>query len=280
MHARLGGFRLLTASLVALLLALCGCDDPTRLRPATIIDKEMVLFMILDADTAVQALLVDGVDVNGWWEGYLRADLFVDDTIRLETVIQDSIPYLYEEDRPGYRECHRYAGAHHGPFACISFNLRPEPGREYRLRVSAEGRPTAEARTVMPGPFELLSVQARGYPPGTGGLEMRWTASEGAYRYIIGLRSREFTCYHVHGCLDGWYVTTDTTAISTRVSAEKITAGDGPWTFEVYAVSRELYEYFTTGSGGSYFAVPPISHVEGGYGVLGAWRMREHKFVF
>lgn len=272
---------------LGLMIGAVACEDPTSIRPPPVRDQDLVLFMVIDPDSTAQQIIVEAVDPNGWWEGFVRAEVFDEKGALLAAQTQDRVPFHSDRDQaPLWMDLispciRRYGGdAFSGPATCFTLAFQPEPGKEYRLRVSAEGRPPVEARAIVPGPFELTYVNALGFPPGTSGLEVRWTPSAGAYRYIVALRSREVTCYSVHGCHDGWFVVTDSTELSTRVPAAKLREGHGPWHISVYAVDKALYEYLTTGSGGNYFSVPPISNVEGGYGVVGSWRERRHTFLY
>jgi hypothetical protein len=145
----------------------------------------------------------------------------------------------------------------------------------------------------VPGDFEVLDVRAEGTaPPGSEGLYVRWTESEGAYRYLVALRATipPWCVEYGERCLNGstqvlpdrqgWFAVTQNTVLQTVVSgeaAEEIASGRGPWYVDVYAVSKPLYEYLTTGTSGRLFPVPPVQNVEGGYGAVGAWVVRTMK---
>lgn len=267
----------LRGSVLALwIAATAGCDDPTMLRPAPGLNREMILTMVLDPDESRQVLFVEAVDVDGHFEGWVRSEIFDSRGSLIGSEIHDSIPKNPADRVENNLPCAVRYGVlgTANPSACFEFDLQPEHGSRYRVRVSAEGRPTAEAETLIPGDFQILDVDATGSPPGTTGLRVRWTPSSGSYRYIVAIRSERVECYDVKGCLDGWYADTDATELYATVPAEKLRAGRGPWWVDVYAMDRALYEYLTTGSGGDLFAIPPVQNVEGGYGVIGAWVRR------
>lgn len=276
--------RTILPATLTIALAVCvasACDDPTLLRPAPELAREMILTMALDPDSSTQVLFVEAVDTEGTFEGWVRADIFDEQGALLSTIAQDSVPR--EHGSSELLDILRPCGQRYGmlgianPVTCFAFQLRPVHGREYRVRVSAEGRPTAEAATMTPGDFQIVEVDANGAPPGTKGLSVRWTPSEGAFRYIVAIRSLDVTCYHVKGCLDGWYEETATTELRATVPAEKLDAGSGPWFVDVYALDRALFEYLTTGSGGDMFAIPPVENVVGGHGVIGSWVKRSKR---
>ncbi len=77
----------------------------------------------------------------------------------------------------------------------------------------------------------------------------------------------------------GWFAVTRDTVLETAVAgkgAEGSANGGGPWYVDVYAVSRSLHDYLTTGSTSELLPVPPVQNVKGGYGAVGAWVMRSY----
>jgi hypothetical protein len=268
--------------LLALTLSsITACDDPTALRPAPDQDRSLTVALVLVADSPVQPLLVRSVAIGDRWEfkGYLHAEIHDDANELAAFAMMDTIP---SSDWKDYSHCNYLYGtlALPSPSDCLPLEFRPRFGARYHLRVTAEDRPTVEGTTTVPGDFEIVSISARGYPPGTASLEAEWTASEGAHRYLVALRSENFICYNVRGCLDGWFTETDTTIIRTTVPESGLKEGIGPWHLDIYAVDRALYEYLTTGSGGGLFPVQPIQNVKGGYGVFGAYTRRSRRAGF
>jgi hypothetical protein len=273
-----------TAAVLGLLL-LVACDDPTALRHPPEI-RGMKVFAILDPDAPSQPVLVSPATTEGVVDQltgkFSRTDGWSASAIGVEE--QDELHQCIQ----------RYgtlAGSGGQP-RCLDFAFTPRYGDTYRFRVSARDRPTATATATVPGDFEVLEVSAKGDPPGTEGLEVRWTKSEGAYRYLVGLRAETppwcgngqcgcntdgSYCRWVHPDRQGWFAVTTDTVLSTVVSgkgAEEIADGEGPWYVEVYAVDKAIYEYLTTGTSGDLFPVPPVQNVEGGYGAVGAWVRR------
>lgn len=59
--------------------------------------------------------------------------------------------------------------------------------------------------------------------------------------------------------------------VAGTIPGEALEDGSGPWSLEVLALDRGLYEYFISGTGHDLFSVPPVENVEGGHGVLGSW---------
>lgn len=262
---------------VAAVLVFGGCDDPTLLRPAPETVDALVITSVLDPDSSTQALVAE--PIVGTFGGWFRIEVRDETGALVATETHDSVSTIPDSDSEEFSNdwlpcVRRFGDILSGRPACYIFDFRPEYGARYRIRVSAEGFPAAEAETHVPGEFELLEVETSGHPPGTKGLYARWSRSEGAYRYIVAVRSQNVVCYSTHGCLKGWYQATDATEIRAEVPATDLEAGTGPWYVDVYALDRALYEYLTTGSGGELFAVPPLENVEGGYGVVGSWLRR------
>ncbi len=265
---------------VAAVLILAGCDDPTSLRSVPEKVNAMVITTVFDPDSATQALVAE--PVVGTFEGWFRIEVRDETGELVATETHDSVTISPDPDSEEHHQellpcLRRFGGILSARPACYIIDFRPEHGARYRIRVTAEGFPAAEAETHVPGEFDLLEVETSGSPPGTKGLYVRWSRSEGAYRYIVAMRSQHVTCYSTRGCLKGWYHVTDATEMRAEVPASDLEPGSGPWYVDVYALDRALYEYLTTGSGGDLFAVPPLENVDGGYGVVGSWLRRSMK---
>ncbi|MEZ4455047.1 MAG: hypothetical protein R2882_00655 [Gemmatimonadales bacterium] len=120
-------------------------------------------------------------------------------------------------------------------------------------------------------------MTATGDPPGTASLRAAWSPSASAFRYIVNVRAEPDCVTNAPMCEDfglPWAGVTAAARIDTVVPAETLPA-DRTQAVEVavYAVNRELFEYFTTGVGGT-FTVQPKQNVAGGYGAVGAWVRR------
>lgn len=255
-------------SITALASLLAGCDDPTLARQPPALD-ELRVFLILDPDAASQPLLVQPTTPGQLLED-LRGEVSRNDAAVAAAVGQN-------DDGNEFLPCAaRYGSLDSEAFPrCLAFQFAPEPEAVYRVRVEAAGRPPASATVSVPGDFELREVSADGDPPGTTGLEVRWTPSAGAYRYLVALRAEtEPRCVRIQDCDQGWFAVTQDTALRASVPAEELAGGGGPWFVDVYAMDRAVYEYLTTGTSGDVFPVPPVQNVNGGYGAMGAWVVR------
>lgn len=262
---------------VLALLLLAACDAPTALRKAPEAD-ELTLFMILSPDSSSQPVLVAPVTTEG------VIDRLAGDIYRGDDRVASAVG-LAEWDSNELHPCIRRYGTMvgiGGQPRCLAFDFIPQFGATYQLVFSAKNRPTVTATARVPGDFELLETSAQGDPPGTEGLEVRWTSSEGAHRYLVGLRAETPPWDCGPACTaapdrQGWFMVTTDTVLNTVVSgtgAEEIENGKGPWYVDVYAVDQALYEYLATGTSGDLFPVPPVQNVDGGYGAVGAWVRR------
>jgi hypothetical protein len=256
-----------TSLLTGLLLGLLACGDPLAFLEPPPVDRSIRLFMVLDPDSSRQALLLESLDPGGVYDD-LRAELYADGTLVSEGEIQKEpgAPHLDSTEPCGQR--YGTLGTD-GAFACIVFEVFAEPGRTYDLVVSARDRPTARARTTVPGAFAITSIELDGEPPGSDRFDVRWNPSPHAYGYFVFLRSATVDCPDARGCPDGWLETTRDTTVSGAIPASLLDGGAG--TLVVLALDRSLYQYLTTGTGGHFFSVPPVQNVEGGYGALGSW---------
>ncbi|HEY0035512.1 MAG TPA: DUF4249 family protein, partial [Longimicrobium sp.] len=158
---------------------------------------------------------------------------------------------------------------------CLDFRFTPRPGASYRVSVSADGFAAASGTVLVPGDFVVKAVEVRGALPGTEGLEAAWSASAGAYRYVVTVRPTTAPeCVRIRSCDKRWFAVTSDTTLSTTVPADELSGGEGPWSVDVYALDRALYEYLTTGASGDLFPVAPVQNVQGGHGAVGAWLRR------
>lgn len=253
---------------LALSLLLGACDDPLATRPPPEL-RALRVFLVVDPDAASQPLLVQPVSAGGVLRG-LRGE------VRAGVQPVAAITAAATPDNEFLPCAARYGilDADAEP-RCLDFRFAPRPGTTYRVSVSAEGFPDAAATVAVPGDFRLLAATARGALPGTDGLEVSWTPSTGAYRYLVTVRAAVAPeCVRIRSCDQRWFAVTSDTTVQTRVPADKLEGGSGPWSVEVYALDRALFEYLTTGASGDLFPVPPVQNVVGGHGAMGAWVRR------
>lgn len=250
----------------ALILILLGCGDPLTVRDVSTVDRSIRVFMVLDADSTRQALLLESLDPGGTFED-LRAELH---TAGGATVVGQNNPPGVDYHLP----CSQRYGVigTNAASACVVFETAVEPGRLYELVVSARQRPPARAQTTVPDAFAIVALSLAGQPPGTDGVDAHWNTSPHAHGYFAFLRAQSTDCEDVRGCPGGWSVSTTDTVVSGSIPEKALEDGSGPWTFEVIALDRGLYQYLTSGTGNDLFSVPPIENVDGGHGVLGSWR--------
>lgn len=252
---------------VLVLLACSGVPAPPEVPEAEV--RQHYVFGLLDPDSARQALIVEAVEAGGT----------LDDVRVRITASGDPSPLseLRQLDVVSGACIARYGVLiAANDLRCAEGGFRPAFGGRYDLVISSVGRDTARATVQVPGDFQLRSASAEGTPPGTRGLAAVWTPSAGAYRYLVTVSpSAADDCFNVHGCEDGWFtVTTDTQVVTTVPGSALHDRPGARWYVEVYAVDRGLFEYLTTGSGGSVFPVPPLQNVRGGHGAIGAWVRR------
>lgn len=257
------------AAMLCLWLGVLGCDDPGRPLEPVPADGSMMLLAVLDPDTTVQPILIESIEPERGWSR-LRVDLYLDDVHATSRPVPDETPS--GELNPCISH---YAATFGFVPRCPTLEVAPPAGSHYRLVVSADGRPTATAEGRIPSDFRITSVSTRGDPPGTEGLEVHWTPSDGAWRYVVGVRTDSgLECISMSECIGDWLAVTSDTVIHTTVPAEGVKGIQGPWYVDVYAMERGLYEFITTGAAGDLFPIPPVQNVEGGYGAVGAWVWR------
>lgn len=225
----------------------------------------MVVLLLLDPDFSTQPLLAYAVNGVGPIPG-ARGEVYRGG----ELVAAEAASTFFWSCADRYGSL---GGA--GVPACIDFDLTPEFGATYEVRASGEGFPSISATVSVPGDFRVREVTARGTPPGTEELQVRWTPSSGAYRYVVALRPQmEPRCIAMNNCRQGWYAVTSDTVLREKVPAAELEGAEGPWSVDVYAMNQAAYEYLTTGTAGNLFPVPPVQNVNGGYGAAGAWVRR------
>ncbi len=267
--------RLMLVGLVA------GCGDPAAPEIPDLSDGSMRLFSVLIADSVAQTVIVDqtdGLPLVGV-EGTLSEVAASGELVVVGTAVAAPLA-------PSLAASLAATGLRFGSFSGVgvelTFPVTVIPGRRYHVRVTAPGRPTASATTTIPGAFAITSIVASGDPPGTGGLELRWSPSAGAFRYLVRVRAEPDCVTQAPACESigiPWAASVDGPSLSgvvpdTALPADRTEAVE----FAVYAVNRELIEYLTTGVGGP-FTVLPQQNVVGGYGVVGAWVRRERSLV-
>ena len=155
-------------------------------------------------------------------------------------------------------------------FLCLAPAAMLDPGAAYMVEASAEGYRTARGHTRAVGDFEVNSaVLTRDDASAT--LDASWNASVATHRYFVALR-RLHPPYGENP--KGWYVEVDGTSATVSVPSKAIDEAVEPVTLDVTALSKELYDYLTSGSEGDFFSVPPIQNVENGFGFVGSMRVR------
>lgn len=251
-----------TLGLCALLGVVIGaCEGPADLRPVPIDGQEsLAVILVLDADSAVQDLLVGTV---------FPGDTLTGIAAQLAPAGGGPIALTAAEDR-----CTRAYLVSPSGGVCLSTAEPLLTGVRYTLWVSADGRPSAEAEAIVPGPFSIEDVQVTGTPPGAEHVAASWTPAEGAYGYLVSLRSAVERCTHVNGCQAGWTVMIRETSVDAPVTAGSLDEGLGPWDLVVTALDEALFRYLASGTSGDLFSLPPAENIEGGYGIVGGMTVR------
>lgn len=253
--------------------AMFACDDPAAFLDLPEYQPRLVVFGVLDPDS-------EGVPIWIGDSGYAQREL--DNVITEVWTGGERIAVVKGEERLGASidpndDCtSRYERATTLSNAiCALIPLKPEHGRTYRFVISADGHETVEAMTRVPGPFVIESATAAGDPPGTEGLRASWSASDFASHYFVAMRSRkQQQCLHGHGCVGGWYDSTEGTSLTTTIDPRDMEPDLGFWVMDVLALDPALHDYLTSSVGGDFFSVEPLSNVDGGYGVIGSWVRR------
>lgn len=272
-------FKAFALACLAGTLILAGCDDPLAPRePAEV--RALTVFMILDPDAPAQSALIaptattDTLPALTGEFGPANGEATVQATGAASSEYTALRSCLWTYGSIPFRTA--------APPRCLTFPATPHHGERYRVTIAAPGWTPATGTTRVPGEFEIRSAVARGDPPGTRGIEIHWTRSQGVYRYLVGLRAAVppwdcgFDCYAPPD-RQGWFEATTDTTLKTTITgaaAEELTGTTGPWYVDVYAVDRAAYDFLMTGTTGELFSVPPIQNVEGGYGAIGSWVRR------
>lgn len=255
-------------------LWLLGCGDPLATRPVPDV-SELRVMLILDPDAAQQPILLQPATGSDTLIG-AAATLESDNA----TVASSSIS-AQRQDRE-LDECHFRYGALVGDPRCMTLAATPAYGATYRLEVASPGRPNAAATTTVPGAFGIVSHHKEGTLPGTVRLRGTWTASAGAYGYLVSVTGRQateddnpsFTCAPDNVCYDRWLHSTTDTTFETTIDAKYFENAAGPWRLQVIAMNLDAFGYVMTGESSHFFPVPPRQNITGGFGALGAWVIR------
>ena len=253
------------------LAALLGCGTPGEPSLPSLGDGALHLFGILDPDSASQLILATPIDNRA----------LTDVVGELAEVLPNGSARLVAISSSDPARCSSRYGFIFGSGSCLRFDGRVSAGRRYRITVRSPGGPPASAVADVPDDFTIQSLAAIGDPPGTESLRSTWTRSSSAYRYLVNVRAgpRQTCDPGPPDCLEilgpGWATTTAATRIDTTIPREDLDffRSFDPLQFAVYAMSRPLVEYLSTGIDGPY-SVLPRQNVEGGYGVIGAWTRR------
>ncbi|MGH7526663.1 MAG: hypothetical protein ACREMX_08150 [Gemmatimonadales bacterium] len=251
----MSGYR--RSSLVALAaLAARGCGDPGSPNIPDLSDGSLQLFGMLVADSTNHFIQVNQTDSRP----IQRLDAVLSE-VRPDGGLTPLATTTVEGEGPGFT---------------MVLEAVVLPGRRYQVTVTSPGHRTASAATSVPGDFTIDSLVAAGDPPGSAGLRATWNASAGGFRYIVNVRAKPDCQANVCETFGlPWAGVTvaprlDTIIPATAIPPDRTDAVE----MAVYAVNRDMFEYFTTGVGGT-FTVQPKQNVAGGYGVLGAWVRRE-----
>ena len=261
--------RLLRA-LLAVVMATTACDDPSAiLHPP--VERRLMIMMDLDPSISTQALWVTPFDTDSIRD--IEGELWVDGVLIASAVVQ-------ERDSECNARLNILLWTPTGTpviWQCLVFDHQAVPGVTYELVVRAADRPSASARTTVPGLFDVRSARATGEPPGTDSLTAEWTPSAGAYRYTVMVRDLARSPTGPNPGFDqgmlGWVQATTDTAIATRIPADEIwpRRPDSEFVIAVYAVDEALFRYMTSGSREGLFPASPMSNVTGGFGFFGSW---------
>lgn len=266
-------------ALVGAATGLAGCGDPLEVRePPT--DLQVTALMIIDPSLGSQPLFlqhpaVAGADVTA---SVVSGDALVADTANIgantetEMLPCDYVGVVSVEE-----------GVRGVPARCLNLRFVAEYGREYTVSMTAEGLQSAQARTIVPANFTILSHAVTGDAMDGISVSASWTRSAGAFRYVVAVSPvREFTCTPIRG--DGivcppirWFGVTEDTTLSATIGPELFRSPyppQGPWAVTIYAVTKDLYAYVFTGATSDFFPVPPGQNIVGGRGAIGAWVRR------
>lgn len=250
--------------LLAVLFAGCMAADPSSPEGYT---DEMQVLLLLDPSQTTQVALVEAVDVGG---------LLEDVRVVVTTPDEQAIATGVGMEHLGACIARYGILATVSDTKCVLLSFSPTPGEAYRVEISAEGRPTATASVLIPGDFWITDFEVDGDPPGSRGLTATWEASSGSYRYAVAISPETPTeCFDVGGCDDGWSKIVSDTTFSDRIP-DGTTDRSSDWYFDVYALSKGLHDFITTGAGGDVFPVPPSQNVTNGFGMVGAWVRKSH----
>jgi hypothetical protein len=259
--------RVAAAALLCLAFAACGDPLATRQAPAL---PGMTLFLVVDPDSATHPLLLKAADEGSGLRN-LRVELRSGGSLVPVTVIPA------ENEGFELQPCIQRYGTIVGGNApqCLNLSFAVQHGATYELRVFADEQPTASATFTVPGAFSITRAEARGTPPGSAGLDVAWTPSPGAYRYVVAVRPQTAAeCVYTGGCQRDWFATTTEPSLGTVVPAGELDGAKGPFFVDVYAVDEAIYHYLTSGVADDLFPVPPVQNVRGGLGAAGAWVRR------
>lgn len=155
-------------------------------------------------------------------------------------------------------------------FFCLDPGGPLDPGAAYMVEALAEGYRTARGHTLAVGDFNVETAVLI-HTGASARLDASWTGSVAAHRYFVSLRKRRPR--------DGkdpkaWYAEVDGTSVTTMVPDSAFDDLLVPLTLDVAALSKELHAYLTSGTGGSFFSVPPVQNIENGFGFVGSMRVR------
>lgn len=244
---------------------LAGCTA-TDLAAPVAETAEMQVLLLLDPSRATQVVLVEAVDVGGTLSD-----------VKVVISTPDAREVAAGDGTGDASPC----VARYGTVVavndvdCVLLNFSPGMGETYHVEISARDRPTATASVVIPGDFSITDFRADGDPPGSQSLSATWETSRDSYRYAVAIASEAPAyCPRIGGC-GGWSEVVADTTFSDRIPEGTIDQSRD-WYFDVYALSKGLHDFITTGAGGDVFPIPPSQNVRNGFGMVGAWVRKSH----
>ncbi len=241
---------------------LAGCTATDLASPIAETTEMQVLFL-LNPSRATQVVLVEAVDVGG---------TLSDVNVVIST--PDAREVAAGDGTGDASPCVARYGVvvSVNDTDCVLLHFSPGMGATYHVEISARDRPTATASVVIPGDFSITHFRADGDPPGSQSLSATWETSRDSYRYAVAIASEApADCIDVRGCEEsGWSEIVADTTFSDRIPEGTIDQSRD-WYFDVYALSKGLHDFITTGAGGDVFPIPPSQNVHNGFGMVGAW---------
>lgn len=256
------------AAAASITLVLCGCADLTAPAPTDDI-AAFDLLLIAEAPDSIQPILITRV-TPGPLEDVAVTVRDADGAI----VASDTLPDEFDDDE--LRSCQARYGpvlTRGGTPRCSTLRWTPAAGASYTVAVYAAGVRTASAELLMPQPVTILRAQAEFDEGSPRSVDVAWSGGAGASRYYVSIQpttvppcSAQLECRQA-----GWSVVTTKSEVRAAVDPEDVDGAAGPWRATVLALDDAVQRALTSGSAEELFPIPPVSSVDGGYGLVGAW---------